>query len=752
MRIGVMMKNTSVSRLLLRSIICFSVLMVLVSVLALALFSNRKEVEINTMQQTNLLHSSVQLFDSIVLQNHELLLQITNSPTIRYYIYATGADVSGTKKSDVMIQLAVAKSLHAHLDQVWLYDKRSELILDNVYNEEPLSTSIYGEITRAYLEQEVESTRILYNNLYANLFWTDTAFYIAREFPSPGEHSLGILFIEFDLDMIFNTMKLDSLEENRQIMFDEEQNFVQPLSTAEERETQIFSQMLEEGAGSKVVGSTNYVMVQSELTGWKYGRAFPVSRVFSLGEILPLLVLLVVIGLLAAILFSNVVYKIAIKPLQQLSQQARSHIEEADPNEISTISKFISKHEQSVITYNSTMENISAYVAENFFYDLCDGRPMSLDYIKTVLKMLGSPIDLQGIYWVVFLNPRKVPSLEHIIRLIKRSISGLDLDLDFLKCHIQTMPGTYILLLMEFPLRLKPEEAETYRRFIFGKLSEALWSLGSELDIGNGNLVYFLPDISQSFSQAVANSIPIHPAAREETDPARTAPDTSYDSIRNRFSAFANRLFDLVDNNRLWQVEKDLDQQIEANAQVAESQTQFRRLCSALKQQVLEKAMRSGIHPSDLFDSSSEDFDSREYVSEEEVRGNTVAVCMACLTAYSDKRRRHGHQLILSAKQYIDDHYRDPGLALNTIAEAVKTNPSYLSKLFVSHLGISFVEYTSKKRVEYAKELLQSTDLSVKEISRQSGFYSEQNFFRVFKKLTGYTPKQFRLSEKQTHA
>lgn len=84
-------------------------------------------------------------------------------------------------------------------------------------------------------------------------------------------------------------------------------------------------------------------------------------------------------------------------------------------------------------------------------------------------------------------------------------------------------------------------------------------------------------------------------------------------------------------------------------------------------------------------------------------------------------------------------------ITLEMAAEEVALSPQYLSKLFKEEFGMNFIDYITSKRISYAKELLRNGSMSVKEISRKSGYSDENYFCRLFKKVTGLTPKQYRL-------
>lgn len=100
-------------------------------------------------------------------------------------------------------------------------------------------------------------------------------------------------------------------------------------------------------------------------------------------------------------------------------------------------------------------------------------------------------------------------------------------------------------------------------------------------------------------------------------------------------------------------------------------------------------------------------------------------------------------ELIQQARNYIDANYmRD--ISLELVAENVALSPPYFSRLFRTQIGKTFIDYLTDLRIARASQLLREGRLSVKEITAAVG-YSDPNYFsRIFKKITGRTPSEFR--------
>jgi len=100
--------------------------------------------------------------------------------------------------------------------------------------------------------------------------------------------------------------------------------------------------------------------------------------------------------------------------------------------------------------------------------------------------------------------------------------------------------------------------------------------------------------------------------------------------------------------------------------------------------------------------------------------------------------------MIVKAKEYILNHHGDD-ISLGQVATASHTSIFYFCKLFKKATGINFTEYLSRVRIEKAKNLLLNPNLRISEIAYEVGFQSLTHFNRVFKKLLGQAPTEYRL-------
>jgi AraC-like DNA-binding protein len=99
--------------------------------------------------------------------------------------------------------------------------------------------------------------------------------------------------------------------------------------------------------------------------------------------------------------------------------------------------------------------------------------------------------------------------------------------------------------------------------------------------------------------------------------------------------------------------------------------------------------------------------------------------------------------VITRAKEFIHEHQTE-NLRLGHVAKAVNTSTFYFCKMFKKVTGINFTDYLSRVRIEKSKNLLLNPNLRVSEIAFEVGFQSLTHFNRVFKKILGQSPTEYR--------
>lgn len=94
--------------------------------------------------------------------------------------------------------------------------------------------------------------------------------------------------------------------------------------------------------------------------------------------------------------------------------------------------------------------------------------------------------------------------------------------------------------------------------------------------------------------------------------------------------------------------------------------------------------------------------------------------------------------------QYIHHNYSNPNIMLQDLADHADISQSHLSREFRVYFDISYQDYLTNYRLFKASYLLENTDLKIYEISKLAGYLDQKYFSSLFKKITSYTPLEYR--------
>lgn len=98
---------------------------------------------------------------------------------------------------------------------------------------------------------------------------------------------------------------------------------------------------------------------------------------------------------------------------------------------------------------------------------------------------------------------------------------------------------------------------------------------------------------------------------------------------------------------------------------------------------------------------------------------------------------------IRKCMDYIYSHL-DEKITVGSLADYLKLNPNYLSKLFQKETGMNISEFIMKAKISTAENMLKYSDFSYLDISLALGFSTQSYFISSFKKIAGMTPKEYR--------
>ncbi|WP_057913810.1 response regulator transcription factor [Peribacillus muralis] len=100
--------------------------------------------------------------------------------------------------------------------------------------------------------------------------------------------------------------------------------------------------------------------------------------------------------------------------------------------------------------------------------------------------------------------------------------------------------------------------------------------------------------------------------------------------------------------------------------------------------------------------------------------------------------------MVLLAKNYIDQHYYEHSISLKEVAAIVQVSPTYLSKQIKNELGVSFIHYLTKVRINKALLLIKDPYLKIYEVADMVGYSTQHYFCSAFKKVIGISPMVYK--------
>ena len=137
----------------------------------------------------------------------------------------------------------------------------------------------------------------------------------------------------------------------------------------------------------------------------------------------------------------------------------------------------------------------------------------------------------------------------------------------------------------------------------------------------------------------------------------------------------------------------------------------------------------------------------KEYAGRELARETYVATCITQICVLLFRFCEETPNSVKTPEremiQYIREHFLEP-INVETVAGIVHLSPNYFSNFFKKHMGVGFSAYVKKLRLEFAANLLLTSNMTVREVAETAGFNSPAHFLNSFKSVYGATPEKFR--------
>ncbi len=172
-------------------------------------------------------------------------------------------------------------------------------------------------------------------------------------------------------------------------------------------------------------------------------------------------------------------------------------------------------------------------------------------------------------------------------------------------------------------------------------------------------------------------------------------------------------------------------------------------LCNYLVEEALEKNLISEMYQNSVKNEAEINSNTLTGFTIKNIEHAKKEMSNAIINAYIEENTASdGSQITVSsilkpAVEYIYKH-KSENIKLENMAKICHISPSYFSRLFTKETGENFSTFVAKLNVDWAKKLLEETDMHINEISGELGFSEAGYFIKTFKKYEGVTPFIYR--------
>ncbi len=246
--------------------------------------------------------------------------------------------------------------------------------------------------------------------------------------------------------------------------------------------------------------------------------------------------------------------------------------------------------------------------------------------------------------------------------------------------------------------------------------------------------------ISESYQEARQAFVDV-----SESDPVVTFVSNGTDTQRNAFniSVFKNditKAFDEFDTDVLYRTLTDMMELFQSHPhhflQAVDGACNILYLALSLLPEGAETM-------DEIFASYSDSYRSiYRFTTVEQINEWLTIFRDGLCSVLKSKRKTYKAHVITNVQKYINNHITEK-LSLNEVAGVFGLSPNYLSILFKKNSQLGFSEYIAQAKISRAKNLLLEQDTKIYEVADQLGFDSAFYFSKVFKKVTGFSPREY---------
>lgn len=648
-----------------------------------------------------------------------------------------------------LFELSSAVAHNYLFESILTYVPSSNMVFTSYYTSGAPEDFPMMNVVRDFYDGNIPYSTLEYDTKIYKLFLSHGHIVIARDYPMSSQRSKATIFGTLNTSRLYRQLTESVGSRDEIWIYDA---FDQPVfdtmrAYPEYISPELLEQLRESSQGYRVLGKKTVFFERSAALGWNYIYAVDTASLFpSYGGILLSVAPFMMIVLLVMLALAFFISRYISRPWKRLmdtvehSYPIPAQSSESSRGGLDYLNYAFGEIAASRSELSSLIQTVSRDVTTRLLSELIAGSLITGDKVTSILKSAQSPFQLNANYIASVLRFSTPLNTMEDHRTVLSAINALMDTFESktgAKAHALVIDNATIAVILSFA----EETSVLYIRKQFTQLSEAvdatMAQMGLLASFRRGHIYHSILDIRFSYREALEAISPASKALEEL--PANPL-------SRNALITRAKQVISLLQSASFADAEalslRILGDVAASGKTTEELLPKYSNFFSALADEIarIEHINLTAMN-NDLFVFHADEFHA--YAPDELLE--RARACASALLLELDKRQKKLYnRSLVAAQELIAQRYNDGNLSLGAVAEEIRSNSSYLSKLFTSSLGVTFTDYLNKYRVEQSVRLLESTATPVKDIAGMVGFNSVQHYIRVFKRFKGKSPGQYR--------
>ncbi len=735
-----------------------SYILILLIPLILSVFINTKFLSILKNQAiTDIINTSRKIenfFDIQYKQIQSTNYQMGLNPNFRPFVLSQNPYKAVLLRNDLLKYKAVNNFIEDIIvyfeDENYIHTTTSSYTFKQFFNEFNFinwdESSFYRYLNTNYNSQERYIEDVLLKN-------GDQERYVAYVFPimnqNSNSHGKSIFlvresqftnYIGNELDAYHcNTIIYD--KDNKMIFLNEEKDYINSkdflsfLNIQEEHFLKIIK--LEE---------TEYILniTNSQETRWKYVTLLPAAEISN--KVKEVNVYINISLLFVFIIGGYVIYvlmRVNYKPIKQLEMSAKRFLTSTSKNELETVSKAIENLSSKNTELTGKIKSNEAAAKYYLFHNLLKGKFLNEeDFIE---KSKNSNISFIKQYFgvvIVYINQfAKIKEFNKakFIKKIEIEVSNI-IDVNIIE-HFE--PEKIILIVSS-----DTEDSEMVNEF-YKKLYDYFSKNEIKITIGVGNLYTDILKLQRSYREAstaldyrFVNGNDKVILFKEIIDAQSSIDVILYKEVEKLKLSIAQMESRQIDNLMNSIIRKIKENNISLYMARGICFDIINSIAITIEELNKSREVECKYHP------NTDVFGLMKSETVEELFYLLKGICNEVIESINKAKYKHDNILSENILAYIMDNYSNCSFSIDDTASHFNMSQPNLSLFFKEHMGINFIDYVTELRMNKAKKILISSDLVLKDIASEVGYFNVSSFIRRFKQVIGITPSKFRETHK----